>query len=108
MGCSMEEAVAFKDAYAKGFPGIAAYKAKGSKSVREKGYIVLCPLTGHKTYWWDHDKWLERQKSFTQAFWEDYRLHHKGTDDNEAKEVRYHFKAASKWDRKALNSPTQG
>lgn len=108
MGCTMEEAIAFRDNYAKGFPGIAAYKIKGSKSVREKGYVTLCPITGHKTYWWDHNVWIKRQQSFTQAFWEDYRLNHKGTGDSVAEEVREHFQAASKWDRKALNSPTQG
>ena len=108
MGCSIEKAQAFADAYAKGFKGIAKFKIKGSKEVREKGYVLLNPITGHKTYWWDHDKWLERQKSFTQEFWEDYRLNHKGTDDEVCMTVSKHFKAASKWDRKALNSVTQG
>ena len=108
MGCTLEEAQAFADAYAEGFKGIAKFKAKGSQHVREYGYIVLCPITGHKTYWWDHKVWLDRQKSFTQEFWEDYRLNHKGTADSIALKVREHFQAASKWDRKALNSVTQG
>ena len=59
-------------------------------------------------YWWDHDDWLKRQQSFTQEFWEEYRTKHKGTNDTIAKEVSMHFKAASKWDRMALNSVTQG
>lgn len=59
-------------------------------------------------YWWDHDIWLERQKSFTKEFWEDYKLYHKGTGDSIAQEVRQHFQAASKWDRMARNSVTQG
>lgn len=108
MGCSMQEAMQFRDAYAKGFPGIAKFKNEGSKNVREKGYIELCPITGHKTYWWDNAIWKERQASFTQEFWEDYRNNHKGTGDSVAQEVSMHFKAASKWDRKSLNSPTQG
>lgn len=108
MGCPMEEAVQFRDAYAKGFPGIAQFKKEGSKNVRDKGYIELCPLTGHKTYWWDNTIWKERHASFTQEFWENYRLYHKGTEDEVAREVSMHFKAASKWDRKSLNSPTQG
>jgi hypothetical protein len=58
-------------------------------------------------YWWDHDKWLKRQESFTQEFWENYRAKHKGTGDAIAMEVREHFQAASKWDRMALNAPTQ-
>ena len=59
-------------------------------------------------YWWDHDKWLERQKSFTPEFWDEYRAKHKGTNDAIAQEVREHFQAASKWDRMARNACTQG
>lgn len=108
MGCSIEKAKQFADAYNKGFKGIAKFKLKGSKFVRNHGYIVLNPITGHKTYWWDWKEWCERQKSFTQDFWEDYKLNHKGTGDSIAKLVSRHFKAGSKWDRKALNSVTQG
>ena len=108
MGCTLEEAQNFANAYASGFPGIAKFKSEGSKFVRKNGYILMCKYSGHKMYWWDHDKWLERQKSFTQDFWEDYRKNHKGTGDDIALMVSKHFKAASKWDRMALNSPTQG
>ena len=108
MGCSLEEAVAFKNAYDSGFPGIAEFKKKGSQFVRKNGYILMCAYSGHKMFWWDHDKWLDTQKSFTQEFWEDYRNNHKGTGDYVAQEVRQHFQAASKWDRMALNAPTQG
>ena len=108
MGCSLEEAEAFATAYAKGFPGIASFKKWGSEHVRKYGYILLCKETGHKTFWWDHDKWLEDQKSFTTQFWDEYRAYHKGTGDSIDMLVKNHFKAASKWDRKALNSVTQG
>lgn len=108
MGCTLEEAREFKNAYDSGFPGITAFKKKGSAFVREKGYILMCSYSGHKMYWWDHDEWVQRQKSFTEEFWEDYRNYHKGTGDEIAKEVSMHFKAASKYDRMALNSPTQG
>lgn len=108
MGCPMNDAIQFRDAYAKGFPGIARFKIGGSRNVRDKGYIELCPLTGHKTYWWDNSLWKKRQSSFTKEFWDDYRINHKGTGDSVAQEVSAHFKAASKWDRKSLNSPTQG
>jgi len=108
MGCSLEEAIAFKEAYDSGFPGIANFKAKGSKFVREHGYIIMCKYSGHKMFWWDHDKWLEKQKTFTQEFWEEYKAYHKGTGDNVALQVKQHFQAASKWDRMALNAPTQG
>ncbi len=108
MGCSLEEAQEFKNAYDSGFPGIAEFKKKGAEFVRKNGYILMCAYSGHKMFWWDHDKWIERQKKFTQEFWEDYRVNHKGTGDTVAQEVRQHFQAASKWDRMALNAPTQG
>ena len=107
LGCPLEEAETIAKAYLDGFPGIAKFKAEGSKAVRQNGYVLMCKYTGHKMYWWDHDKWLERQKSFTSDFWEEYRLYHKNTGDAIAMEIREHFQAASKWDRMALNAPTQ-
>ena len=107
-GCTLEEAKAFKEAYDSGFPGIAEFKKKGSDFVRKNGYILMCKYSGHKMFWWDHAKWLDRQKTFTEEFWEEYRTKHKGTGDRVAQEVREHFQAASKWDRMALNSVTQG
>lgn len=107
-GSTVEEAQAVVDKLDKAFSGMTAFAKKGSRFVRENGYIIMCKETGHKMYWWDHDKWIARQKSFTQAFWEEYRAYHKGTGDDIAKEVREHFQAASKWDRMARNAPTQG
>lgn len=103
-----EEAQGYVDSYYNKFKGIADFKKKGSDFVRKNGYILMCKYSGHKMYWWDHKEWLERQKSFTQEFWEEYRTKHKGTGDAIAREVSMHFRAASKWDRMALNSVTQG
>ena len=108
MGCTLEEAIEFKEAYSKGFPGIAQYKIKASKLVRNFGYIILCPITGHKTYWEGFNRWMERQKSFTREFWEDYKINHKPYKDKVYQEVRKHFQEVAKFDRKSLNSPTQG
>lgn len=108
LACSLEEAEQIADDYWKGFKGIADFKKRGSDFVRKNGYILMCKYSGHKMFWWDHKEWLERQKSFTQEFWEEYRTKHKGTGDAIAKEVSTHFRAASKYDRMALNAPTQG
>ena len=108
MGCTPEEAQGYADGYNNGFKGIAKFKIEGERNVKKLGYILLNPITGHKTYWWDWEEWKERQKSFTPEFWEDYRLNHKGTKDDVAMKVSRHFKSASKWSRKALNSVTQG
>lgn len=103
-----EEAQKYVDSYYNRFKGIADFKKKGSEFVRKYGYILMCQYSGHKMYWYDHQEWLERQQSFTQQFWEEYRNRHKGTGDAIAQEVSMHFRAASKYDRMALNAPTQG
>lgn len=106
--CSVEEAQGYIDILDKAFTGMSSFAKKGSQFVRSHGYIVINPMTGHKMYWWDWDEWKERQKTFTQDFWEDFRTRHKGTGDNVALMVRRHFQAASKYDRLARNSVTQG
>ena len=105
---NLQEAETIAKAYLDGFPGIAKFKAEGSRAVRKNGYVLMCKYTGHKMYWWDHNEWLARQSKFTTEFWDDYRNNHKGTGSAIALEVREHFQAASKWDRMALNSVTQG
>ena len=108
LGISEEEAQTYVDLYYNRFKGIADFKQRGSEFVRKNGYILMCQYTGHKMYWWDHSEWLKRQESFTKEFWDEYKLHHKGTGDYIAQEVSKHFRAAAKWDRMALNGPTQG
>ena len=108
LGCTIEEAQTIADAYDNHFSGITKFAKVGSKFVRQNGYVLICKYTGHKMFWWDHQKWLDIQKSFTSDFWEEYRNYHKGTGDLVAQEVKEHFQAASKWDRMALNAPTQG
>lgn len=125
LGCSDEEANRIATAYNTGFPGIADFKKKGSEQVRSKGYILLNPITGHKTYWWDFPKWKATKESFTSEFWEEYKpiKEKKLQAKSENKPVDYYLspsekeisamvsenaKAAAKWDRKALNSVTQG
>lgn len=108
LGIPVEEARQLVNNLLKGMTGLANFKRIGSQNVRKLGYVEAHPLTGHKCYWWDHQKWLERQTSFTSEFWDNYKLYHKGTDSAVAKEVKEHFQAASKWDRMSLNIPTQG
>jgi DNA polymerase I-like protein with 3'-5' exonuclease and polymerase domains len=110
LGCSMEEAQKFSDYYDQGFSGVTNYKKKGSRFVRENGYVLMCEHTGHKMYWYDHEEWKQRQAKYQSSdwSWDNYRQKHKGTDDWVEQQVKMHFKAAAKWDRMALNGPTQG
>lgn len=106
--CSEEEALTIIKNYEEGFKGTAEFARKGSAFVRKNGYILMCALTGHRMYWWDHKEWLKRQASFTPEFWEEYRTKHKNTNDSIANMVKMHFRAAAKYDRLARNSPPQG
>lgn len=108
LGCSEEEAQRYVDAYYGKFKGIKQFKEYGSRAVRQNGYVLINPTTGHKMYWWDWQQWKEEQQKYTSEFWDDYKMYHKGTGDEIAQEVKHHFQVQSKYDRMALNAPTQG
>ena len=106
---SVDEARKLVDNLLKGMTGLASFKRTAGKQLMDNGYVTILPQTGHKAYWWDYDVWKERQASFTSEFWDNYKLHHKGTKDEVADMVKKHFQAVSKWrDRMSLNLPTQG
>lgn len=107
-GMDPEVAKEIYNSYMKGFPGIAQFQAKQKKHVVDTGYILISPVTGHKAFWWDWKWWCKVQKSFNNTFWEDYRTNHKGTGDAIARKVSKHFKAKTKWEKNACNSPLQG
>lgn len=96
------------DNYMKGFPGIAKFQNIQKKFVVTNGYILISPITGHRAYWWDWKYWKEVQSSYTSKFWDDYKVYHKGTGDKVANAVSTHFKAKTKWEKNACNSPLQG
>lgn len=107
--CTVAQAEEYIRNLEKGFSGVSKFAKEGSKFVRNNGYILICPITGHKKYWWDHKEWLKRQKRFNEpGFWDIYKERHKGTGDAIAMEVREHFQAAAKYDRDARNVVTQG
>ena len=108
-GCTVEEAQAVVDKLDKAFAGMTAFAKKGAAFVRNNGYILINPQTGHRLNWWDWNQWKERQSRYSESgFWDDFKANHKGTGDALAIEVRQHFQAASKYDRLARNVVTQG
>lgn len=109
LNINMEEATLIEQNFLNSFKGIKEFKIKGSKRVRELGYVLMNETTGHKMYWYGHSEWIAKQKSFTSSFWEEYReLKILDPEHPTVEDVKEHFKVASKWDRMALNAPTQG
>lgn len=108
--CSEEEAQQIVKNYEEGFKGTAEFAKKGSAFLQSHGYIIINPITGHKIYWWDFDKWKHIQDQYNSKDWDwmDYKMYHKDTGDKVEQEVKQHFKAISKWNRMVRNSPTQG
>ena len=98
LGCSREEAQKFVKAYADGFKGITEFKKRGSAFVRKYGYVLICEHTGHKLYWEDFKKWREIEDLPEYIYKREY----------SPEERKEHEGAAAKWDRMALNAPTQG
>lgn len=98
LGCSKEEAQIFVQAYADGFPGVTRFKERGSRHVRTHGYVLICKHTGMKIWWEDFAKWREFENTpeYIQKL------------EYTSEERKEHNMAAAKWDRMALNSPTQG
>ena len=106
---SVEEARQLVSKLLNGMSGLKTFKDKGSRFVMEHGYVEILPQTGHRGYWHDWEHWKEIQKNYNSEFWDNYKLYHKGTNDDVCKQVKNHFQAKSKWcDRMSLNLPTQG
>lgn len=108
INCDEDKANEILHNYEEGFKGSAEFAKKGSQFVKSHGYVLMNPITGHKMYWWDWTTWKDIEDGHTKEFWDDYKLHHKGTGDYVNMQVKQHFKAGSKWDRMARNAPTQG
>ena len=107
-GMTKEQASNIYTNYMKGFSGISKFQERQKKFVVQNGYIIISPKTGHRATWWDWRYWKKVQDGYTQEFWREYRECHKGTKDSVARKVSRHFRAKTKWEKNACNSPLQG
>lgn len=114
LGISIEEAQKIEQSYDESFKGITTYAKKALDLIKQNGYILIHPLTGHKVYWYEYKMWKKRQSSFDESFMQYYKkLKNSLTPEefNKTKEKKVlskHYKIISKWGRLGLNSPTQG
>lgn len=114
----IDEAKEIYNNYMEGFPSVKPYQDRQRKFVLEKGYILLNPLTGHKSYIYQFDMLKSLQESFTPDFWEAYRQIPRNSDGKKSPtnyleremvtNVSRYFKMRSEIGRMAVNYPIQG
>ena len=109
VGMSVEKAMEMVQGIIKGMPGMSSFKRKTGKFLKEHGYIIINPYTGHRVYWPEWAEWKATEDRFDSKFWEDYRLYHKGTGDETAQMVKKHMSQGHDWfEKNILNYPIQG
>lgn len=109
VGMSKEKAREMVQGILKGMPGMANFKKKTSKFLKEHGYIVINETTGHRVYWPEWASWKAVEDTFDRFFWDDYKANHKGTGDAVCKKVREHMSKGHDWfGKNVLNYPIQG
>lgn len=109
IGMSVEKAKSMVQGILKGMPGMASYKKRAGKFLKEHGYIVINTVTGHRVYWPEWGTWKAKQDMMDRKFWDDYQIYHKGTNDEVAQMVRKHISQGHDWfEKNVLNYPIQG
>lgn len=109
IGMSVEKAMSMVQGILDGMPGMVEYKKKAGKFLKEHGYIVINPVTGHRIYWPEWSTWKAEEDSYDRTFWENYKMYHKGTDDEVCRRVRKHMSMGHDWfEKNVLNYPIQG
>ena len=93
----------------KGMPGMAAFKKRTTKFLKEHGYIIINEQTGHRIYWPEWAKWKAQQDRMDKSFWNEYNARHRGTGDRVCEMVAKHKSIAHDWfEKNVLNYPIQG
>lgn len=70
---------------------------------------MLNEKTGHRVYWPKWAEWKAEEDRLDNAFWADYNLNHRGTEDSTVQFIRRHKSAADEWfNKNVLNYPIQG
>lgn len=109
VGLPVEKAREMVAGILKGMPGMATYKKKTGKFLKEHGYIIINPITGHRVYWPEWASWKSVEDSFDRHFWEDYKIYHQGTGDEVCQKVKKHMQQGHDWfGKNVLNYPIQG
>jgi DNA polymerase I-like protein with 3'-5' exonuclease and polymerase domains len=112
-GISVEEGDEIYNAYFEAFPGLKKYFDKAKKEGLQKGYILISPLTGRKSYIFGWREYLELNKKMDRKFWDRWKwlkLREPGSDECLAMkaQISKYFQIKGEIERKSLNYPIQG
>lgn len=109
-GIPLKEAQIIYDSYMNGFKGVKAYQDYCRKDVMQKGYILLNPITGHKSYIYDFYNLRKTQEKFNNPeFWQYYReMKAVAPECETVQEVRRYFKRKSASEKQSINYRIQG
>ena len=112
LGIPIETAEKVYVNYFNSFPGIKAYFEKVQKEAKERGYILISELTGHKVFSYKWDEYLERSKEINKAFWEQRKRAIAENNEELKQELQRKLTWVSSYrgniERAALNYPVQG
>lgn len=109
LGIPVSAAMAMVSTLLKSMPGMDAYKKKTIAFLKKHGYILINKKTGHRVYWPEWSMWKAQEDKFDYAFWQNYKMNHKGTNDHVCKMVHKHMSMSQEWFTKnVLNYPIQG
>jgi len=101
VGIPLSEAQGIYNNYMRGFRGVKVYQDYCRKEVLDKGYILLNPVTRHKAFIYDYDKWksvwTEEQKP---GFWNYYYQLKRNDPENEIIPEVEHYKIRKKTTQK--------
>lgn len=108
-GIPLEEAKEIEANYRKGFKGVARYQDWARSQVMKDGFVLLNPITKHKSYIYDFPKLKEISSQFTQEFWAQYRVDKAAGRSTQAiEDVKYYFKRKSAAEKASINYRIQG
>lgn len=110
-GIPIKEAEEIYQNFMKGFPGVSRYQDFCRADVMRKGYILLSPVTGHKSYIpdWEFLHSMQIEMKEDPDFWDNYRYDksHKIQSDL-VYNVRRYFKLKSQYEKASINYRIQG
>jgi len=96
--------------YMEGFSGLRDYQKWARKQVRQDGFILLSPITGHKAFIYDFEELKRLQKRQAQpGFWEYYReMKHSAPNCDTVQDVRRLAKRWADSEKQSINYRIQG